>query len=62
MLIDAPNEFEYVNPTQWDKWLKWISVSLVFGNFLIKSSEITLAFFIQAILILPVWTKREGGG
>jgi accessory gene regulator B len=62
MLIYAPNEFEYVNPTQWDKWLKWISVSLVLGNFLIKSSEISLAFFIQAILILPVWTKREGGG
>ncbi|MBR2565712.1 MAG: accessory gene regulator B family protein [Paenibacillus sp.] len=62
VLTYAPNEFEYVNPTQWDKWLKWISVVLVIGSFIIKSSEITLAFFIQAILILPVWTKHEGGG
>ncbi|WP_366295420.1 accessory gene regulator B family protein [Paenibacillus sp. AN1007] len=62
MLMYAPNEFEYVNPSKWDKWLKWISVGLVIGNLMIKSSEITLAFFIQAILILPVWTKSEGGG
>lgn len=62
VLIYAPNEFEYVNPTKWDKWLKWISVTLVIGNFIITSSEITLAFFVQAALILPVWTKREGGG
>ncbi|MGC5773585.1 accessory gene regulator B family protein [Paenibacillus pabuli] len=62
VLLYAPNEFEYVNPTPWDRWLKWISVALVVVNFVVKSPEITLAFFIQAILILPVWTKREGGG
>ncbi|MDT0123848.1 accessory gene regulator B family protein [Paenibacillus sp. RRE4] len=60
--IYAPNEFEYVNPTRWDKWLKWISIALVIVNFIVMSPEITLAFFIQAILILPVWTKYEGGG
>lgn len=62
VLIYAPNDFEYVNSTQWDKWLKWISVALVIVNFIIISPEITLAFFVQAILILPVRTKREGGG
>ncbi|MEK3776595.1 accessory gene regulator B [Paenibacillus sp. DS2363] len=62
VLLYAPNEFEYVNPTSWDQWLKWISAALVAANFVIKSPEITLAFFIQAILILPVWTKPEGGG
>ena len=58
----APNEFEYVNPTRWDKWLKWISISLVTVNFIVMIPEITLAFFVQAILILPVWTKCKGGG
>lgn len=62
VLLYAPNEFEYVNPTSWDPWLKWISAALVAMNFVAKSPEITLAFFIQAILILPVWTKHEGGG
>ncbi|WP_285074595.1 accessory gene regulator B family protein [Paenibacillus sp. UMB7766-LJ446] len=62
VLLYAPNEFEYVNPTSWDRWLKWISAALVAMNFVVKSPEITLAFFIQAILILPVWTKHEGGG
>lgn len=61
VLLYAPNEFEYVNPTSWDRWLKWISAGLVVANFAVKSPEITCAFFIQALLILPVWTKREGG-
>ncbi|MFJ2042274.1 accessory gene regulator B family protein [Paenibacillus taichungensis] len=61
VLIFAPNHFEYVNPSRWDPWLKWVSAAIVLSSFLIQSSIITLAFFIQALLILPVWTKQEGG-
>lgn len=57
VLMYAPNEFEYVNPSAWDPWLKWISTAIVVCSLFIQSPIITLAFFIQALLILPVWTK-----
>ncbi|WP_440109410.1 accessory gene regulator B family protein [Paenibacillus sp. QZ-Y1] len=61
MLLYAPNEFEYVNPSVWDPWLKWISTALVICSLIVQSPIITISFFIQSLLILPVWAKQKGG-
>lgn len=55
----SPNDFENLNPSKIDPYLKFISTAIVFSNFLIASPVICLTFALQAILILPIWKGGE---
>lgn len=52
-MIYAPNFFEELHGSTSRPYLKLISIVIVMANLLISSSILALAFFVQAILILP---------
>ncbi|WP_369127925.1 accessory gene regulator B family protein [Paenibacillus aquistagni] len=54
----SPNIMEDLNPSKWDPYLKPISTMIVMSNFFINSPILALAFFAQAILIIP-WKGGE---
>ncbi|OMF50907.1 accessory gene regulator ArgB-like protein [Paenibacillus peoriae] len=54
VLCVAPNNFEDINPSKIDPYLKWVSLAIVLINFIIQSPVIALSFAAQAILLLPL--------
>ncbi|WP_342419874.1 accessory gene regulator B family protein [Paenibacillus sp. FSL H8-0168] len=54
VLCVAPNNFEDINPSKIDPYLKWVSLVIVLTNFIIQSPVIALSFAAQAILLLPL--------
>ncbi|WP_263560052.1 accessory gene regulator ArgB-like protein [Paenibacillus polymyxa] len=60
VLCVAPNNFEEINPSKIDPYLKWISLTIVLTNFIIQSPIIALSFAAQAILLLPLPILKGG--
>ncbi|MGG4499577.1 accessory gene regulator ArgB-like protein [Paenibacillus polymyxa] len=60
VLCVAPNNFEDINPSKIDPYLKWISLTIVLTNFVIQSPVIALSFTAQAILLLPLPNLKGG--
>ncbi|WP_180984563.1 accessory gene regulator B family protein [Paenibacillus sp. F4] len=59
VLCIAPRKSEDLNPSGLDPYLKWISLVIVFSNFLIQSPVIALSFTAQTVLLLPLWKGGE---
>lgn len=57
-IIFSPNIMEDLNPSKWDPYMKLISTTIVSSNLLINSPILGLAFFAQALLIIP-WKGGE---
>ncbi|MCR8842831.1 accessory gene regulator B family protein [Paenibacillus sp. SC116] len=51
--IFSPNDFEDLNESKIDPYLKPLSVVIVSTNLLIQSPVVGLAFFAQAVLLIP---------
>lgn len=60
VLCVAPNNFEDINSSKIDPYLKWISLTIVLTNFVIQSPIIALSFATQAILLLPLPIMKGG--
>ncbi len=60
VILFAPNNFEDTEIVKFEPFSKVIAAVFVLTNFYFQSSTLALIFFIQAVLILPIYSKKGG--
>ncbi|OZQ66037.1 hypothetical protein CA600_12310 [Paenibacillus sp. VTT E-133280] len=61
MWMYAPNDYEDINAVGFNEhWSKLTSIAIVIVGLCFSNSIVTISFFVQAILILPIYPRKGG--